>query len=429
MRLTSIAFPDRPLVVRVPGAELVSRTGLILFVAAIAAVGGFLLVPQVGDLVTDVRLAGKAVPVLGGHADGHCTSHRGVLTECEATLTAGRPRRTVHYFFVDLHVGDYQVRVLADPAQPELLTTDLALDHLWNRALTFGLVAPMFALFVFGLAFATGKELRLQRATARALSNQVLRPVLLRMTSYTLGSWVVAPAGGEQRSWRVSRRARPIVMDAERRLILGVTAGDGAFTVPLDRALRWIRVDERERQALLVALGPLGSPAALDSPVRAAERKRWRKVVDDLGGRVSMRSPVHLVLHRREELLREVGVGLVVDARRVDVEDLLIEAPLGCADVPNPLEQLVEVVGVAWTGRVLQPLVIHREALDQVLGQTRVGPFAELCAAMAANAEANGEDRVQRVMLDRPPNLAPPLGSNHQVRLDSCLRVELPLLV
>ena len=48
---------------------------------------------------------------------------------------------------------------------------------------------------------------------------------------------------------------------------------------------------------------------------------------------------------------------------------------------------------------------------------------------MAANAEANGEDRVQRVMLDRPPNLARPLGSNHQVRLDSCLRVELPLLV
>jgi hypothetical protein len=42
--------------------------------------------------------------------------------------------------------------------------------------------------------------------------------------------------------------------------------------------------------------------------------------VDDLGGRVSVRGPVHLVLHRREELLREVGVGLVVDARRVDVE-------------------------------------------------------------------------------------------------------------
>jgi len=41
--------------------------------------------------------------------------------------------------------------------------------------------------------------------------------------------------------------------------------------------------------------------------------------------------------------------------------------------------------------------------------------FAELRAAMAANAEASGEDRVQRVMLDGAPNLAPPLGSNHQL--------------
>jgi hypothetical protein len=58
------------------------------------------------------------------------------------------------------------------------------------------------------------------------------------------------------------------------------------------------------------------------------------------------------------------------------------------------------------------PLVIHREALDQVLGQTRVGPLAELRAATAANAEANGEDRVQRAMLDGPPNGPRSLGSN-----------------
>jgi hypothetical protein len=49
--------------------------------------------------------------------------------------------------------------------------------------------------------------------------------------------------------------------------------------------------------------------------------------VDDLGGRVPVRRPVHLVLHRSEELLRQLGVGLVVDARRVDVEDLLVEPP------------------------------------------------------------------------------------------------------
>jgi hypothetical protein len=50
-------------------------------------------------------------------------------------------------------------------------------------------------------------------------------------------------------------------MDPARRLILGVTAGDGAFTLPLDRRLRWLGLDDAERGALLEALGPdpLGS--------------------------------------------------------------------------------------------------------------------------------------------------------------------------
>ena len=48
----------------------------------------------------------------------------------------------------------------------------------------------------------------------------------------------------------------------------------------------------------------------------------------------------------------------------VDIEDLLVETSLGRADLANPLEQLVEVLGVTGTGRVLQPLVVHGEALD-----------------------------------------------------------------
>ena len=64
--------------------------------------------------------------------------------------------------------------------------------------------------------------------------------------------------------------------------------------------------------------------------------------------------------------------GCVVHAGGVDVEHLLVEAPLGGADVADALEQLVEVVGLAWTGRVLEPLVVHGEALDQVLAKRAV---------------------------------------------------------
>jgi hypothetical protein len=48
---------------------------------------------------------------------------------------------------------------------------------------------------------------------------------------------------------------------------------------------------------------------------------------------------------------------------------------------------------------------------------------------MAADAEADREDRLEVVVLDGATDLPRPLGSNNQVRLDSCPRVELALLV
>ncbi len=44
--------------------------------------------------------------------------------------------RRVNYVFTGVHFGDYDITVLADPARPELATTDLALDKLWNRTIT-----------------------------------------------------------------------------------------------------------------------------------------------------------------------------------------------------------------------------------------------------------------------------------------------------
>jgi len=53
---------------------------------------------------------------------------------------------------------------------------------------------------------------------------------------------------------------------------------------------------------------------------------------------------VHLILHRFEKL-NTLRLGwVVIDAGRVDVCNLLIKAALGCADVLNPPEQLIEVV-------------------------------------------------------------------------------------
>jgi len=96
--------------------------------------------------------------------------------------------------------------------------------------------------------------------------------------------------------------------------------------------------------------------------------------------------PVHLVLHRGEEPLRCLGVGLVVDAGGIDVEHLLVELPLRGPDGAGPLEQLVEVVGLARARRVHEPLVVHGEAFDQILVEALDRPLSELGAPMTTAA-------------------------------------------
>src|SRR5690606_41136659 len=78
---------------------------------------------------------------------------------------------------------------------------------------------------------------------------------------------------------------------------------------------------------------------------------------------------------------------VVVDAGRVDLEDLAPEHLLRRPDVADAGEQLVEVVPA--TGS-LEPLVVEGEALDDVLAQALGRPDAELGAAVRLHAVADG---------------------------------------
>lgn len=86
---------------------------------------------------------------------GRCHSKL-VLNICDATLRVRTPTATVSrevsYVFTGLHLGDYNVRALVDPARPELVTTDLGLDQLWNRTITLAVgVMLLLALSVMPL--------------------------------------------------------------------------------------------------------------------------------------------------------------------------------------------------------------------------------------------------------------------------------------
>jgi len=121
---------------------------------------------------------------------------------------------------------------------------------------------------------------------------------------------------------------------------------------------------------------------------------------------------VHLVLHGGEELLGELAVGCVVDAGGVDVENLLIKAPLGGADGANALEQFVEVIGLARIGWFLEPLVVHGEALEQVFAESGGGPLPELGASVTAHPVTDSQNGLQSIVAQLTGDLASPFLAN-----------------
>ena len=80
------------------------------------------------------------------------------------------------------------------------------------------------------------------------------------------------------------------------------------------------------------------------------------------------------------------------------------------ADVADAFEEFVEVIGDAGAGRVLEALVVHGEAFDEVFAETCGGPLAELRAARCSYAVADGEDGGEAVVLNLAGDLACAFG-------------------
>ena len=134
------------------GHQVKLLLGLVLFAAMLVG----LLVYTAPDLVADWQIHADARPVADGQVVKGSCSENLVFNICDATLSVptptGRVTRSVNYVFTGLHLGDYTVAVVADPGRPDLPTTDMALDRLWNRTITLVIgVLLLLAMIVLPL--------------------------------------------------------------------------------------------------------------------------------------------------------------------------------------------------------------------------------------------------------------------------------------
>ena len=90
---------------------------------------------------------------------------------------------------------------------------------------------------------------------------------------------------------------------------------------------------------------------------------------------------------RYKENRRNFGVRIVVDARRVNVGDFLIEQPLAGANISDAGKEFVEIV-IAQSSPGLDAFVVKCKTLDQKFGKPCGSPLAEGGTAGRPNAIA-----------------------------------------
>jgi len=252
-------FPDRPLRIDAPVARWKGWLTALGLLAMAVGFGWWATASLLPTLLSDYESRGGAVPAAGRVENGRCSTRVGLLQTCSMTLVSAAPtkngepiRQGAEYVFAEPHLGNYSVQLLADPSRPGKLTTDMGLEHLTNRAVTFAVAAVLVALLLLGgllLARAGGRA----RRDMEALSGRPLMPVAVVVGADPNG-WQVSPAGGGRSTlWPLPKKAQPFWLDPEQRVALGVTA-PGMPVFALDRDLAWADFSEEERERLRGAL-------------------------------------------------------------------------------------------------------------------------------------------------------------------------------
>lgn len=252
------AFPQRSLRLKPGrgrvGASITMIAG-VLVVLGVAAWVGFMLAPP---LWSDYQVRETAVPSRDVRMlNGRCRTRLFLLHDCDVHLrydAKGRQAvREVHYLFVAPGGGNFTVQGRVDPRRPELLTSDLGIDYLWNRIATALAMAAIGALIGLGLIAAGRRTLR-DAGAAAALSGRNLQPVPAQFVTWGQEpSWTVRDEYGNQFTWPVRKSDKPFIIDPQRSLVLALREAPGAPVFPLDEKLRFVDLTEPERQRILAA--------------------------------------------------------------------------------------------------------------------------------------------------------------------------------
>lgn len=232
----------------------------------IVILGGWLAWYEGPGLWQDWKISRNPVIVYDSDVtDGKCTSRQGVFTDCKGHLSYNvngrRYQNDVRMMFIDVHSGDYMVDVVASADDPSLATMSIGIDKIWNRLITFvvlagGLLALGLWLFfkilgIMGSARAMAKPGRISLERAEIVNMQGDRKSVSVTFSIPGGS---RPKTKYQSLFRKGQQ--PLLLKDDDGTVYSLAAVHEGSTIPalMDETLARLDLTESERTRVLSGL-------------------------------------------------------------------------------------------------------------------------------------------------------------------------------
>ena len=249
-------FPSRPLVAKRTGASSIGGWLVILFGFGIAFVFWAWLADDLWrdyQISTNYQVASDA-----NISDGKCTTRKGFLADCTATITDAKgTARAVEIMFLDFHSGDYKTRVVRLRTDPKLLTLELGVDRIVDRILTFVGFVGLFLVVGIGGVVLLLRATALRRAVSRP---NVMKPVVAdvlrqeRTLLFFRVKYQYSLDGKPRTATSIlKRKETPFFVDAQRSKVLAVIPSGVSTPILLDEQLQILDLTDAERAAIRAA--------------------------------------------------------------------------------------------------------------------------------------------------------------------------------
>lgn len=256
------AFPTRPMRVA-RGYGRILAYYVVAISVCIATAGIFAYFSGI-PIVREWSLVGRAVAAPTIRVEADCKVQTFVFWSCTMSYYRADARRTKmgskKLFFVSTRSSTFTVRPLQSPDQPAVITSDFALEHLWNRALTLAVCILVF-LFVAGYAAVAATRWIHSSLDLKRLSGRRLTPVVVRLK----------PTPEKQRRWEalwqrymlyehdgreysMVTRLTQMPLRLSENAVLAVRAESHSKPILLDGDLRMLDFTQAERAAVIKAL-------------------------------------------------------------------------------------------------------------------------------------------------------------------------------